>query len=915
MNADVNGGNDQRLEEVLAAWYLAVDRGERPDLEELCPDAPLRERVRALLADEPGVLKGLHGERSTDGAVATSSDAAVVERLGDFELKREIGRGGMGTVYLAEQRSLGRLVALKVLSGALLDERARLRFRREAELAAALDHANIVPVHATGEEDGRAWIAMKLLTGPGLADLELPLAPREAARIGVAVADALEAAHLTGIVHRDVKPGNVILDHDVPVVVDFGLARSQSDLTLTREGTVPGTLPYLAPELLADPRRLDPRVDVYALGAMLFELLTGAPPFPASDPAQLVRQVATKEPPRLPLGREHKDLETIVLKALEKQPERRTPTALALGRDLQAYLDGRPVSARPIRWPTRLWRRARRHPRITLGSSAAVVAIAVLAGVSLAGRAREERMFEETLALAHSAVDEGDYGQGLRVLAPLRATRSTDPRLVDLARIAETGAAFEDLIDALIVRRAAIREDTLRERLAALDRTPATTLFQGAVELWLAIAAWHLGEEGRARELLATAASGVAAVQHERALAAVRNLITGERRWEALPDVDASADDHVLVALAMFVQGLPVERQREELALALKSEASHQRARFALAIAEASADRYAESRFILLGLVRGDETPQHVWRALARASLESGDPEEALRYLDRIPVERRTAADHHIELDVLVRRGDLDAFDERVAVLSAEAGEPVAEFLLVRAEVLGHLRGDFEQADALFEQARDTAADLGTREIAMASRYRLHVDAALRALPTPFDEREPLLLPLADRGAELLAGLTLDRTRGIVTWKLGRVMLELYRTGPGFSRLAEAIRLGPNEIGPRLDYASYALAFLQDFPGLPQQLREQAPSGLVEHLETSLAHQLPPLVDLASRLDGEDRHAVLRSAFLVAQRLEDWRTIERVAEELAGLVPAQGRPSIDEARETARDKLRVFYDE
>jgi WD40 repeat protein/serine/threonine protein kinase len=333
-------------------------------------------------------------------------DLAAGELLGDFRLLREIGRGGMGVVYEAEQMSLGRRVALKVLPfAATLDARQLQRFHNEAQAAAQLHHTHIVPVFATGCEKGVHYYAMQLIDGHSLADeiaalrgaaqptasatdatgpyqadsaavtppvarsTERPLRSPEhfqsAARLGVQAAEALEHAHQQGVIHRDVKPGNLLVDMRGELwVTDFGLAHvhSQSGLTLT--GDLVGTLRYMSPEqALARPLLIDHRTDVYSLGATLYELLTLQPAFPGKDRQELLRQIAFEEP-RPPRQLDHSipaELETIVLKAMEKERGERYASAHELADDLQRYLQDEPIRARRPALVQRARKWARRH--------------------------------------------------------------------------------------------------------------------------------------------------------------------------------------------------------------------------------------------------------------------------------------------------------------------------------------------------------------------------------------------------------------------------------------------------------------------------------------------------------------------------------------------------------------------------
>jgi tRNA A-37 threonylcarbamoyl transferase component Bud32 len=285
--------------------------------------------------------------------------------FGDYELLVEIARGGMGVVYKARQKRLNRLVALKmILAGRLADEEDVQRFRTEAEAAARLRHPNIVAVHEVGTINGQHFFSMQFIEGRTLAQrlTEGPLPGRTAAGYVRQIAGAVHYAHRQGIVHRDLKPSNILLDHDdQPHVTDFGLAKrlDAGDPTLTRTGDVLGTPSYMAPEqAAAKVKELGPACDVYGLGAVLYEALTGRPPFQGATTVDTLEQVRSQEPvpPRLLNPKVDRDLETICLKCLEKDPVCRYANADEVAADLQRYLNGESIRARSYNILARLTR-------------------------------------------------------------------------------------------------------------------------------------------------------------------------------------------------------------------------------------------------------------------------------------------------------------------------------------------------------------------------------------------------------------------------------------------------------------------------------------------------------------------------------------------------------------------------------
>jgi serine/threonine-protein kinase len=283
-----------------------------------------------------------------------AATAAPPSAIGNFELQEELGRGGMRVVYKAWDRELGRHVALKmILRGMHATPTDLARFRVEAGAAAALNHPNIVPIYQVGEHDGQPFFVMKLIEGRTLAELvkDGPLPPRRAAEILLAVARAVAHAHDRGVLHRDLKPANILLDGgDEPLVTDFGLAkRTGGGQSLTGTGAILGTPAYMAPEQAdSNPDAIRNTTDVYSLGAILYEMLTGRPPFLAASPVDTLLLVRSEEPvrPRLLNPSIDPDLELICRKCLEKRPEHRYAGAGELARDLEAFLGGEPVTAR-----------------------------------------------------------------------------------------------------------------------------------------------------------------------------------------------------------------------------------------------------------------------------------------------------------------------------------------------------------------------------------------------------------------------------------------------------------------------------------------------------------------------------------------------------------------------------------------
>jgi serine/threonine-protein kinase len=337
--------------------------------------------------------------------------------LPGYEILGELGRGGMGVVYKAWQVRLKRVVALKmILAGAHASGADLARFRAEAEGIARLQHPNIVQVYEVGEHEGRPFFSLEFCGGGSLGRKlnGKPLPPDEAATLTETLARAVQAAHDKHIIHRDLKPANVLLTEDgTPKVTDFGLAKRLDEAGQTQSGTVVGTPSYMAPEQAAGKgKAIGPAADVYALGAVLYECLTGRPPFIAATALDTLLQVIADDPvpPRRLNARVPRDLETICLKCLHKEPRKRYATASELADDLGRFQAGEPIRARPVGAAARLWRACRRNPLVA-GLSVLVVLLLAASFANLhaslssaeALPRRNQRLLAESLA---SRLDE-----------------------------------------------------------------------------------------------------------------------------------------------------------------------------------------------------------------------------------------------------------------------------------------------------------------------------------------------------------------------------------------------------------------------------------------------------------------------------------------------------------------------------
>jgi serine/threonine protein kinase len=498
--------DSSRLAQCIARITETLEAGEPVELRELCADCPeCLEQLETLLPTLEAIVGLGHSafdeihDKPEAPSKAMSNRAGL---LGDFRILRELGRGGMGVVYEAEQISIGRRVALKVLPfAAMLDHQQLNRFKNEARAAGTLDHPNIVAIHSVGCERGVHYYAMQLIEGCSLAEIISAMkpgrhpAPEEAAtpailthppapatadtdkaalptvrangsaafsslpafdsreyyraiaKLGIQAAEALDHAHQNGILHRDIKPANLLVDEAGKLwITDFGLARIEQDAGMTMTGDLLGTLRYMCPEqALAKRAVVDHRSDIYSLGVTLYELLTLQPAFPGDDRQELLRQIAFDEPakPRQLNPRIPQDLETIVLKAVEKNAADRYATAQELADDLQRFDYNRSIRARR---PT-LFQRARRlvgRHRIAATIIALFAFLSILiATAALADRRRQweenNRFIESLLHAAQEALESNRVDEAIRRMTEAQ-TKIDDAQLVDPALAKDVAA-------------------------------------------------------------------------------------------------------------------------------------------------------------------------------------------------------------------------------------------------------------------------------------------------------------------------------------------------------------------------------------------------------------------------------------------------------------------------------------------
>jgi serine/threonine-protein kinase len=633
-----------------------------------------------------------------------SRGPAAAPRVAGYEILRELGRGGMGVVYKARQVKLNRVVALKmVLAGAHAGADQLARFHTEAEAVAHLQHPHIVQIYEVGEHEGLPFFSLEYVDGQSLAERisGQPQPVELAARMCQRLARAMAYAHQHGIIHRDLKPANVLLTAEgEPKITDFGLAkRLESDASQTRSGTLMGTPNYMAPEQArGDVREVGPLADLYALGVILYEMLTGRTPFLGASILDTLHLVRTQEPvppsrlqPKVP-----RDLETICLKCLEKEPAKRYASASALADDLDRFLAGEPIQARPVSAPERLWRWCRRNKRVAILSAAVLLLLVSLAAGSTAFSvvvSRQAEQLRHQKAVAETARDQA---------------RDSERKARDAQQQAEHAAE--------LARKAHSQAELARQR-AEKQRELAI----GALDTLVTKVQNQLGDTARTfrlkRELLETAFEGLNQV--------VANSDPGSG------DADQTRAEAHLRMGRLFVQlGHPDSARREylaahrifqQLAASDAANASAQAAvsRSAMALGgicmllgdlAAAHDHTREALAVRTALARRNPRSEVAVRNLAQAHRQMG---EVLRDLGRIDdAAGELTQAHQLQERLLGRSSDANRarYQEDLRITSDRLGE----LYLLWKDDPARARGFFQQACDL-ARALVPADDRGTR--------------------------------------------------------------------------------------------------------------------------------------------------------------------------------------------------------
>jgi eukaryotic-like serine/threonine-protein kinase len=501
-SAIISALDDARVVAAMEEYVQLLRGGLRPGRAEFLASHQSIAGILGERLEDLEVVQNAMGPLAETGpAGAPIEDSLMSARLGEYRIIREVGRGGMGVVYEAEQLPLGRRVALKVLpSTASLDPRQRQRFQVEAQAAALLHHEHIVPVFGVGCDHGMHYYAMQFIDGRSLTDVIRSLRPAQpvaplnetktsddspvleigpvhtpsakstgsslthrqhsqmVAQLGIQVALALEHAHEIGVIHRDIKPSNLLIDcRDHLWVADFGLARlPQDEHDLTRTGDLVGTLRYMSPEQLRGERGvIDARSDIYALGVTLYELLTLRPAFDGCDRNELLRRIVDEEAahPRRLNPSIRRDLETIILKAMEKDPSARYSSARALADDLKRFLDDQPIEARRPSLFDRAVKWSRRHRAAVV---ATITAVLVTLATSTAVLWAANRRLVTAQNVAHETVDHS-LGALDQIIRPLTGDAGS-PAAVEATRVLPVAIQYYDKVSLLYSGHEPIQE-------------------------------------------------------------------------------------------------------------------------------------------------------------------------------------------------------------------------------------------------------------------------------------------------------------------------------------------------------------------------------------------------------------------------------------------------------------------------
>ncbi|HYC78455.1 MAG TPA: serine/threonine-protein kinase [Planctomycetota bacterium] len=818
LNADGASADDARLEALLDRWYAAAEEGAPPDPRWF--DGLPAEVVRRFAAVVGRADEVAAAALAPDAAEAGDEAPPPAAAIGGFRLIASRGGGGFARVFLAEDEALGRRVALKILRPEFAaDPVARRRFRVEGEILASLEHDGVVPVLATGEDGPWCYLALKWIDGGTLADRAGRVGPQEAARIGAVVARALHAAHERGIVHRDVKPSNVLMDGDAPRLADFGLAHLVLGRRMTASRAAPGTPAYLAPETL-EGRPPDPRVDVWGAGVTLYELVSGAPPFGVEGaPEAIAARIAGDDPRPLRLPRVHRDFEAIVARCLEKDPARRFPTAAALADDLERFAAGRPILSRRSGAFDRLARKVRRRPRTFAAAALTLLAAGLGVGRVAFVAARERALVDADLDRVERLVDEGRTDAARRLHDSV-AARSGAPRTADVGARVAALAATDQLLDLLDLD--ALRDPrALRAAVDGLEATPAAARPEPLASAALVAARARLDEPGSAARTLAEQASRFGAA-HPAEAALFRDL-------------------------AARMEGRPVAERLRALEAARPVTAAHARFRRAQARASEDAGDYAVAEALLEGLVDDGRRAPSILCALARIALLRGDLDRAARLLELVPATPRSILRDSVAVDLLRERGDPGYGAALAEARAAWPGDAALDALA--AHELRRVGRGREAITLLREARRRVGGAVDARWFDLAILEIRADDAEARGGVGA----EPLLAE-----ARALAAGDGSRTLRADAWVVtARLEGLLGRPDAAYAATAEA--LAADRRAPRAIEARVAAVHERLAPVLPAALADKGPDALPADLRADAADARAALENWLLRAPGRAR--------------------------------------------------------
>lgn len=595
--AELTDDQQQRLTQLLDHYLRGLEQGDPVDVQQMLIDNHDLEAVLKAYLSKLDGLRGIaagfqnHGELEplVSGSSGQAEQRIKSLKLGEYTIVRELGRGGMGIVYEARQRTLNRRVALKLLPMAsMLDERQIARFKNESHAAAQLQHPNIVPVYSFGVERGIHFYSMQFIEGQTIdawitssANAQSERQWRGTARIIIDAAHALHCAHQCGIVHRDIKPSNLMLGQDGKIwVTDFGLARCQNDLSLTLSGDLVGTMRYMSPEQAGGRAELvDHRTDIYSLGATMYEMLTGKVAVQGDDGPAVLSEIANGTPPRLRRVMPHcpADLEVVLLRAMAKKKDDRYATACEFADDLQAVLDGRPTLARPPSLPTIVGRWASRHRKLVAAASVVLV-VGILGSLASAlVIAEKSRDVEKYFRQAQETVDRLGSGVAKRLASVPGAEHIRQSLLADnlayYQQFVEQAAGDQSLLAELALTHSRI--GALVKELESPKRS--ITHYEESAKIYQQLARKSPDSPSllrdRAQNLNQLGLAAHAAGQSAKAYAAFEDAIRIQQR---LVSHNADPGDRTDLALTRSNLGLllsetgKAERARTELTEAIK---------------------------------------------------------------------------------------------------------------------------------------------------------------------------------------------------------------------------------------------------------------------------------------------------------------------------------------------------------